>query len=193
MFKILSDFFWNIIEKISGLLFFKKVQHINMNEINKRLPQEPALRLQSFISPSEFFPIKLKPVNIEYNCMPKKDFKNSDSENEKMLSVLPPEMWISIFSFLSVPKLCNVMTICKFFGEITNERQFREAFYNEKMNRVTRVPRTMFFSQSDCKLNLITNQVENHMPTLLHSVLSLREDILEQPGEQGYTLKRPSL
>jgi hypothetical protein len=109
--------------------------------------------------------------------LPPQIFVNPSKENTERLDILPLELWLRIFNKLPIPDLLKTITVCKYFGELTNEPTLRMAMALEKQRLTSRM---QFFDNRQSVPSIKDFFIVKTEPV---------EDIYSEPGEQGFIWK----
>lgn len=109
--------------------------------------------------------------------LPPQVFVNPSKENTERLDLLPLELWFRIFNKLPIPDLLKTITVCKYFGELTNEPTLRMAMALEKQRLTSRIE---FFDNIQSVPSIKDFFIVKTEPD---------EDIYSEPGEQGFIWK----
>ena len=114
---------------------------------------------------------------------PVQDFGVSDEDNRKKLEVLPGEMWLHIFSYLSIKEIIIMRLTCKFLRNITNSKEIINRLDTAKLNKKR---------QSTILSDFFTHIPRNHirLNTDIFRLPAEEEEELYQPDEQGFIMRK---
>ncbi|MBA2656292.1 MAG: F-box protein [Tatlockia sp.] len=167
--------------------------NINLSDFQLHLPQFTLnLSNTSFISMHQFQPLK---IDDPMKTLARKEYKNSNEENTHKLQLIPNELWLTIFWHLDTKALLQLMMVCKFLSEITNDENLRQRLGHDRwISKVSNYQPHLFFSEikstdTRCEFN----------SKLLNTVLlnanykeffQNEENELYQSGDNGFVIKK---